>query len=63
MTNLELKATAELAGRDAFAAGKKSIPFHDVNCMNLIENNDGEALTILIEWQRGWTNANIAKQI
>ena len=59
--------TANVAGRDAFLAGKKCIPCQDSAMMDMIKKNPdkqvGGSIAILGAWRKGWTTANLAAPV
>ena len=58
---------AEKAGREAFKAGKKSVPVMDAVIMEMVKTHsgswDGSVVSILKAWITGWHKENLATEI
>lgn len=63
MKKIELYTLALIFGEAAFRAGQTSEPWHDSNCMQLMEENDGNAVLILKAWAKGWHSAYWASPV
>lgn len=63
MKNTKVKQqifAAEVAGRIAFKEGKKRVPAHDANLMEIISSNQvGESIKPMKAWYKGWDTANL----
>lgn len=56
---------AQEYGKVAHAKGKKSVPAHDANLMNMLDHGLGMKFTIklLDAWAKGWHSANSAAAV
>lgn len=64
MTKKEKLARAYELGKQAFNNGKKCVPAHDNELINVLKGYKmGESINELKAWSKGWHEANLAAPI